>query len=115
MNDDPLMNPARDEPPSDGHDPATPAAVIGGAILGVIGGIVLSFLSMSLASTIDSEFSAALLMFGVPVLVGVVLLGVPQLRRVGAGFVMGLGIGSVVSAGVCAAFMAYLSRSLGGG
>lgn len=112
MTDEPLMKPVGDEPPETPPDRPTTGAVIGGTVVGVIGGIVLAFIATALLSNVSGD-APTIAMFGVPVLVGIVLLAVPSLRRTGAGFVMGLGIGSIVSAGVCGAFVAWVSTSLG--
>lgn len=84
------------------------------SFLAVSGGVVLGFLiafafPMVLA---DTGLPIPLLILAPPAL-GLIALLVPAWRRAGAGFVMGLAIGSVVFAGVCAAFVSYLSISLG--
>ena len=84
------------------------------SFLAVSGGVVLGFLiafafPMVLA---DTGLPIPLLILAPPAL-GLIALLVPAWRRAGAGFVMGLAIGSMVFAGVCAAFVSYLSISLG--
>lgn len=114
MNDGPRMDPVPEhERDSSPGDPPTTLGVIGGILLGIVGGLALSFFSTLLFSdlaSVDLPFAVILVL---PVAVGLIMLAVPSWRRAGAGFVMGLAIGSIASAGVCGAFFAWLNTSLG--
>jgi hypothetical protein len=80
--------------------------VIGGVVLGLL----LTFLAnVALFVVLYSMAGENPWLNAVPFLlpaIGVVVLLVPRWRRTGAGLLMGLAIGSIVFAGVCAAFLA---------
>ncbi|MCD4536040.1 hypothetical protein LRP67_18280 [Nocardioides sp. cx-169] len=82
--------------------------VVGGLVLGVVAcwlwiavAIIVGF---GAAYGSDSEAPAivALAVAAVPVVVGIVLLLRPRTRQLGAGFLMGVSIGFIAGAGVCA-------------
>jgi hypothetical protein len=83
--------------------------VIGGLLLGVIvcwvwiaatlfTGVALSYGEY----TSDPVAIAVVALAALPLVVGIVLLVRPRTRQMGAGFLMGLSIGMIAGAGVCA-------------
>lgn len=95
----------------DVHDPLTGAAVVGGVVVGLVVSAVATFALSWLLADLTVGFWAAV---ALPPLVGLVLLLVPRWRRAGAGFVLGLGVGGLVFAGVCAGVVAWIDASFGG-
>jgi sorbitol-specific phosphotransferase system component IIBC len=87
------------------------ATVVGSAVFGFL----LEWLAITIGvfSTIDSENGAGgiVAFVALPVLCALPLLH-PRTRHAGAGLIIGLAIGSMTGAGVCAGFFAY-SASLG--
>lgn len=94
-------------------DPPAAFAVIAGIVLGLVASVLLTLALVTLSSGAGAGpwfwFVVAL-----PPLVGVVVLLVPRWRRAGAGFVLGLAVGAIAFAGVCAGFITWLNSSLGG-
>jgi hypothetical protein len=81
-------------------------------VLGLVLGMVCCWvwiavsliLGIGVAYGNDSSVPAVLglVLAALPVVVGIVLLVVPKTRQLGAGFLMGISIGFIVGAGVCA-------------
>jgi hypothetical protein len=92
-------------------DPPVAFAVIAGIVLGLVASVVGS---LALTSLLSQWTPFAWAVLAVPPLLGVIVLLVPQWRRVGAGFVLGLAVGAIAFAGVCAGFITWLNSSLGG-
>ena len=83
--------------------------IIGGAILGFISTwVLLTVAILVLYSTQLTGFLEwlvpAVALFGLPVIFGVLLIP-ERTRRWGAGALLGLAIGSITGAGVCAGFL----------
>lgn len=99
--------------PEDGFvpDPPTAGAVVGGLLVGVVVSVLVTFLLSTLLPTPAWGVWAVV---AAPPLLGLLLLVVPGWRRAGSGFVMGLGIGGIVFAGVCGGFLTWINASLGG-
>ncbi|MCD4524804.1 hypothetical protein [Nocardioides sp. cx-173] len=82
--------------------------IIGGLALGMVACwlwiAVALIVGFGAAYGSDSEAPAilALAVAAVPVVVGIVLLLRPRTRQLGAGFLMGISIGFIAGAGVCA-------------
>ncbi|GAA5162654.1 hypothetical protein [Ornithinimicrobium tianjinense] len=93
-------------------DPVTGLAVAGGITAGTLAGLALTYVLNVALSSVGPWWLFAVTV-AVPAVVGVVLLAIPRWRRAGAGFVMGLAIGSIVSAGVCVGFIAWITSQLG--
>lgn len=109
MSDDQLMSPVPEEERV-AHDTARGTITPFGVAAGIIPGFVLGFAAMigvtMLADTMSTTpDSMDLLLIAAPALLGLVLLAIPATRRAGAGFVAGLAIGSLISAGACVAFI----------
>lgn len=109
MSEDPLMSPVPEEERAP-HHTARGSITAWGVIAGIIPGFILGFAAMigvtmladSMSTTSDS---VDLLLIAAPALLGLILLAIPATRRAGAGFVAGLAIGSLISAGACIAFI----------
>jgi hypothetical protein len=81
-------------------------------VLGLVLGMVCCWvwiavsliLGIGVAYGNDSSVPAVLglVLAALPVVVGIALLVVPKTRQLGAGFLMGISIGFIVGAGVCA-------------
>lgn len=98
-----------------GDDSASDPPVAFALIAGIVVGLVVSVVAtVALTSLLSTWTPLAWAVIAVPPLAGVVVLLVPRWRRVGAGFVMGLAVGGIVFAGVCAGFITWLNASLGG-
>ncbi len=107
-------------PPGNGRHPL---AVIGGLLLGLLlGFLVMPWLGIWLGSGATASSGSdslgaigIVLGFGLPILLGIVLLVPRQLRRAGAGLLMGISIGMIVGSvsclGVWGAFVGALSGS----
>lgn len=109
MNEGPLMPPVGDDeraPRDTARGTVTTWGVLAGIIPGFVVGIAVMFGWVLLADavTMTSDLADGLII-ALPVLVGVVLLAIPATRRAGAGFVAGLAVGSLISAGACIAFI----------
>jgi hypothetical protein len=97
---------------TDPASPIRPLPLIGGLVLGLVvcwGWIAVTLIvGLGVAYGNDSGFPAVIgLVFAVvPVVIGIVLLVRPRTRQVGAGFLMGLSVGFIVGAGVCASLFA---------
>ncbi|MGZ8738943.1 MAG: hypothetical protein ACXWW7_17385 [Nocardioides sp.] len=99
---------------TDPTTPSTPGRELrpGQVVLGAVLGLVVCWiwivvvlvvgLSVAYGSESDAAVVAAVAVAGLPVVVGVVLIARPGTRQAGAGFLMGLAIGLIAGAGVCA-------------
>lgn len=82
--------------------------IIGGLVLGVV--VCWVWITVSLFTGFTASYGydnnaaaiGAVALAGVPVLLGIVFLVVPRTRQLGAGFLMGISIGFIAGAGVCA-------------
>lgn len=88
-------------------------AVFLGALLGFVASwTVFAVTVLGLYATYGDSTStgqnivAGLGLFGLPVILGLLLLR-PRNRVVGAGFLLGLAIGSITGAGICAGFAGF--------
>ena len=93
------------------REPLRAGAVIGGAVLGFVATwFIFAVTVLALYGTYGDTSSrtqdviAFTGLLGAPVLLGVLALR-RSTRRWGAGFVLGLAIGSITSAGICGGFM----------
>lgn len=113
MSEEPLMPPVGDD------ERATPDTAQGtittwGVLAGIIPGFLLGFATMVGVTmlgdslTVTSDVMVALLI-AAPAVLGLVLLAIPATRRAGSGFVAGLAVGSLISAGACVAFIQSFS------
>jgi hypothetical protein len=82
--------------------------IVGGLVLGVVVcwvwiavALIVGF-GAAYGSDSDAPAVLALAVAAVPVVVGIVLLVRPRTRQLGAGFLMGISIGFIAGAGVCA-------------
>lgn len=100
-----MTQPPVQEPPG---RPLQALPIIGGLVVGVIVCWVwIAFsLILGLGTAYGSQSNAvavgAVIIAGLPVLLGVLLLVRPRTRLLAAGFLMGLSIGMIGGAGVCA-------------
>lgn len=84
--------------------------LLGGMACGVLAcwtwitGALVVGLTAAYGTSSNAVAVAAVVMAGLPVALGIVLLVRPRSRQVGAGFLMGLSIGMIIGAGVCASF-----------
>ncbi|MEI2712646.1 MAG: hypothetical protein V9G04_04955 [Nocardioides sp.] len=96
-----------------GADPIKPWPVILGVLLGaVVSWVYLAVvLFVGFARSYDASsqgeeagiwFAGALILAVLPIIAAIVLLCIRRTRQLGAGFVMGLCIGTIIGAGVCA-------------
>lgn len=90
------------------HKPVQAWPLIGGLVLGVpvcwfwmTVSLVLGF-GVSYGNGSDVAAVIGVLLAGVPVVLGIALLVRPRTRQLGAGFLMGISIGFIAGAGVCA-------------
>jgi len=82
--------------------------IIGGLVLGAI--VCWVWITASLVVGLGTAYGAdsnlvavlALVVAALPVVVGIVLLLRPSTRQLGTGFLMGISIGMIAGAGVCA-------------
>lgn len=79
--------------------------VVSGVLVGFVAGFAAMFLGAVLMGNLMLEVPSWLI-FGPALLLGIVLLALPRTRQAGAGFVAGLAVGSIISAGTCVAFFA---------
>jgi hypothetical protein len=101
----------RPDPPGYASDPPTTGAVVAGVGAGVLASVVLALVVTAVVPSGSTWGMWAAVL--VPPLLGLVLLLVPRWRRVGAGFVLGLGIGAIVFAGACAGLLAWIDTQFG--
>ncbi|TAL28001.1 MAG: hypothetical protein EPN98_24295 [Phenylobacterium sp.] len=82
--------------------------IIGGLVLGVV--VCWVWITVALFVGFGASYGydnnaaalAAVALAGLPVVLGIVFLVVPRTRQLGAGFLMGISIGFIAGAGVCA-------------
>ncbi|MGO0577267.1 hypothetical protein [Ornithinimicrobium panacihumi] len=109
MSDQPLFEeePRRPDEPAFQPDPPSIWAVVLGVLAGFVAAFAFPLMMMPLLDNLSlagGQVGFLAVTFGLPLL-GLIVLLVPSWRRAGAGFVMGMAIGSIVFAGVCAAFI----------
>ena len=104
--DEPLMSPTTDTPRFQ-PDPPSGWAVFFGVLAGLLVGFVFPLILMNPLDRIFGGLPTVgfWLVALFPGILGVVVLLVPAWRRAGAGFVLGLAIGTIVFAGICATIL----------
>jgi hypothetical protein len=108
-------NPYGEAPPPGDPTPAPPREVKGwGVVIGIALGLVATFVWMFIVFVValsmenDTERLPDWVIFALfvlPLPVAVLLLCFRRTRQAGAGFVMGLAIGTLVVAGLCTSFI----------
>jgi cytochrome bd-type quinol oxidase subunit 2 len=85
-------------------------AVVVGIVLGLVATFVWMFIVFIVALSMENDPQrlpdwVIFALFVVPLPVAIVLLCIRRTRQAGAGFVMGLAIGTLVVAGLCSSFI----------